>query len=81
MFMRWQRFLPDQRISRVVGRWKIYLTKHERIKWQRDFFDHRLRGDEALEEKARYILENPVRAGLVEKAGDWPYKTGVLLQH
>jgi hypothetical protein len=38
------------------------------------FFEHRLQGDESLDEKAGYILENPVRAGLVAKPEDWPYR-------
>jgi len=29
------------------------------INWQRDFFDHRLRGDEGWREKSDYILRNP----------------------
>jgi len=47
--------------------------KHAKINWQRDFFDHRLRGDEGWREKSDYILQNPVRAGLIEKYEDWPY--------
>jgi len=43
------------------------------IGWQRDFFDHRLRKNEAYLEKAAYIRMNPVRAGLVASAEDWPY--------
>ena len=37
------------------------------------FFEHRLRKEESFREKADYILANPVRAGLVERAEDWPY--------
>ena len=33
--------------------------------WQDESFDHILRGDESLRKKVLYILENPVRAGLV----------------
>ena len=33
--------------------------------WQDESFDHILRGDESLRKKVGYILENPVRAGLV----------------
>jgi len=33
--------------------------------WQRESFDHILRRDEDLIEKAEYIANNPVRAGLV----------------
>ena len=41
--------------------------------WQREFFDHVLRSDESYESKWGYVRENPVRAGLVSRAGDWPY--------
>ena len=38
------------------------------VDWQRDFFDHRLRDHHELEEKICYILMNPVRKGLCERA-------------
>ena len=41
--------------------------------WQRGFFDHVLRSDESYGEKWDYVRENPVRAGLVSAAEDWPY--------
>lgn len=34
--------------------------------WQRSFYDHALRREEALEDIALYIWQNPVRAGIVE---------------
>jgi len=34
--------------------------------WHRSYYDHVLRKEEALEEVALYILNNPVRAGLVD---------------
>jgi REP-associated tyrosine transposase len=58
----------------VIRNWKRYLTNHVGIRWQRDFFDHRLRNDENFEAKANYILNNPVRAGLVARFEDWPYQ-------
>jgi len=33
--------------------------------WQRGYFDHVLRADEDTDIVARYVLTNPVRAGLV----------------
>ena len=39
--------------------------------WQCDFFDHRLRDHHEVEEKTSYILMNPVRKGLCERAEDW----------
>ena len=41
--------------------------------WQKQFFDHVLRSTESYESKWRYVCENPVRAGLVDAAEDWPY--------
>jgi putative transposase len=37
---------------------------HGRQLWQRGYYDHVLREDEEAREVARYILHNPVRAGL-----------------
>ena len=53
--------------------WRHYLAKEQGIRWQRDFFDHRIRRDESHEEKAAYIRNNPVRGGLVKAPEDWPY--------
>jgi putative transposase len=41
--------------------------------WQRGYFDHVLRDDEDTFVVARYIIENPVRAGLVASPPDYPY--------
>jgi putative transposase len=67
-------FGPDAGMERVIRNWKRYTTNHAGICWQRDFFDHRLRNDESFDEKAAYILNNPLRAGLVERYEDWPYQ-------
>jgi REP element-mobilizing transposase RayT len=42
--------------------------------WQKDFFDHVLRSEESYAEKWQYVLDNPVRKGLVKQASDWPYQ-------
>lgn len=47
-------------------------------RFQSDSFHHRLRGEESYAEKWDYVQKNPVRAGLVERAEDWPYR-GVIL--
>ena len=39
--------------------------------WQREFFDHILRSGESYAEKWNYVVDNPVRAGLVSSADDW----------
>ena len=47
--------------------------------WQPGFFDHILRSDESYGEKWNYVRNNPVRAGLVKSAGDWPYQGEIVL--
>ena len=42
--------------------------------WQRDCWDRQMRTGESYEEKWNYVRNNPVRAGLVEKAEDWKYQ-------
>jgi putative transposase len=42
--------------------------------WQKGYFDHVLRSEESCAEKWLYVAQNPVRAGLVEQPGDWPYQ-------
>ena len=42
--------------------------------WQKTFFDHVLRNSESYAEKWNYVLENPARAGLVDRAEGWPFQ-------
>ncbi len=41
--------------------------------WGPGFHDRALREEEDLRAVARYLAMNPVRAGLVERVGDYPY--------
>jgi len=41
--------------------------------WQRSYFEHVLRDDEDPFQVARYILDNPVRAGLVQSPENYPF--------
>lgn len=40
--------------------------------WQRGFHDRALRREEDLKSAARYVVMNPVRAGLVRRVKDYP---------
>jgi REP-associated tyrosine transposase len=60
-------------LSTTISSFKRARSKFAGIRWQRNFFDHRLRRNESLDEKASYIMNNPVRAGLVQNQEDWPY--------
>ena len=46
--------------------------------WQSRFYDHALRSDESVVAVARYIFDNPVRAGIVAKAEDYPYSGSLV---
>ncbi|OYU32170.1 MAG: transposase [Comamonadaceae bacterium PBBC2] len=41
--------------------------------WQRGFHDHAVRREEDLQALARYVVANPVRAGLVSRTGLYPH--------
>ena len=41
--------------------------------WQRYGFEHTLRDEELTLIVAKYILENPIRAGLVDRVHDYPF--------
>jgi REP element-mobilizing transposase RayT len=41
--------------------------------WQRAYYDRAARKDEDIRQIARYIVANPLRAGLVRNIGDYPY--------
>ena len=60
-------------MGRIVSDWKRFLSNKLGIKFQRNFFDHRLRRDESHDEKWKYIKMNPVRAGLTADPESWPY--------
>jgi REP-associated tyrosine transposase len=78
--------LDDEKVT--LSRWmkslKNSLSKAMRSEkispphWQKTFFDHVLRGSESYGEKWEYVSENPVRAGLVDRAEDWPYQGEVF---
>ncbi len=66
-------FPRERRVSETIRQWKRWTSAQLGIKWQMDFFDHRLRNDENFSEKYRYIAGNPVRAKLISQSDDWPY--------
>ena len=46
--------------------------------WERGLFDHLIRNAESYAQKWEYVRQNPVRAGLVERAEDWPYQGEIV---
>lgn len=47
--------------------------------WQHAYYDHAIRDDEDIKNIARYIVANPLRAGLVEQIEDYPHWDAVWL--
>jgi REP element-mobilizing transposase RayT len=72
--------LHDGDLSRVVGRYKAMVsssikrsTGRKSPVWQKSFQDRALRKHDDVKAAARYIVANPLRAGLVTRVGDYPY--------
>lgn len=49
------------------------------VNWQPGFFDHVLRNDESYALKWNYVRDNPIRAGLIAKAEEWPYAGEIVV--
>ena len=41
--------------------------------WQPGYHDHALRDDEDYRSRVRYVVQNPLRAGLARRVEDYPY--------
>ena len=70
--------LPGFRLGDLLHSWKSYSAKKANhilgrsgSFWQEDYFDRYIRDADHLREARRYIEQNPVQAGLVEKGEDW----------
>jgi len=56
----------------------FWLGKNKRgVSWQKDFYDHVLKKKESLSIHVKYILDNPVRKGLVDNWMDHPFKGAI----
>lgn len=67
----------DASLSGIVRDFKRATARFANVRWQRNFFDHRIRRDESLRRKEDYIRENPIRAGLTTPGDMWPYMLGL----
>jgi REP-associated tyrosine transposase len=57
--------------------WK---RRHAVRLWQRNYYEHVLRADEDTLTVARYIIDNPVRAGMVRSPDEYPYLGSLTLE-
>jgi REP element-mobilizing transposase RayT len=65
-------------LSLVMNRFKAFTARRmsctqSGVVWDRGFHDRVLRKEEDAMAAARYIVANPVRAGLVNSVLDYPY--------
>jgi len=64
-------------IERWIAWWKRLSARSFTdigLRWQKSFWDTRIRNDEAYVAKCFYMRENPVRKGLVENSADWKFQ-------
>ena len=62
-------------VQSLKGRSSFEINKAYGIKaltWQKGYYDKGIRSEKDLIETARYVIANPIRAGLVEREGDYP---------
>ena len=70
----WLLQLNEEDLSQVVGRVKRLTAKQiGRAIWQDGFHDRAVRQEDDLKSMARYVIANPLRAGLAESIGDYPH--------
>ncbi len=63
-----------QQLQHVIKTIKSKVTiKMGQPIWQAGFYDHAIRKHEDVIAIARYIIANPIRAGLVARVGDYPH--------
>lgn len=77
--------LGEEALSRVVGRAKACAAREwkqhdDRKLWAPGFHDRAVRSHQNLHDVARYIVANPLRAGLVDRIGDYPYRDAIWIE-
>jgi REP element-mobilizing transposase RayT len=62
----------SSRLPFFVRAFKSFASRRAGEKlWQRGYYEHVMRSDESLRTVAEYILDNPVRKGIVESRGEY----------
>jgi REP element-mobilizing transposase RayT len=73
----------DSDIKKCLDRFKkktgFWLSVNQpNYQWQKDYYDHILRKEEDLNTVMKYILNNPVRAGIVENWNEYKFKGSIV---
>ncbi|MDR6993362.1 REP element-mobilizing transposase RayT [Luteimonas sp. 3794] len=82
----WLLQLGTESLGRVVARMKSAVSRNLHSQWgdagpvwSNAFHDRAIRRDEDLHAAARYVVANPLRAGLCRSLGDYPFWDAVWL--
>jgi REP element-mobilizing transposase RayT len=75
--------MPDHTLSQIAQSWKRYtsraankiLARTGDTFWQPETFDHWIRNDEEHTRCCRYVVNNPVKAGLCAEPQDWRWSS------
>ena len=84
--LHWLLQLQEERLEQVMRSFKsrtaiaINAASQRTGKaWQSGYHDRALRHEEDLKAVARYIIANPLRAGLVKRVADYPFWNAIWL--
>jgi REP element-mobilizing transposase RayT len=76
------RLIPGHELSKVLHGWKSFTARNANgilgrcgAFWQREYYDRLIRDEDELERAVRYVVSNPIRAGL--KEWKWVWSAGV----
>lgn len=69
--LHWLIILGTETLDTVIRRINPARTGHTRALWQKGYHDHAIRKEDGIRATARYIIANPLRAGLAELIGDY----------
>jgi REP element-mobilizing transposase RayT len=65
-----------------VKSWKSFSSRQANARlgrtgtfWEPDYFDRYMRNEDHLMRTIEYVENNPVKAGLVDRATDWPWSS------
>jgi REP element-mobilizing transposase RayT len=66
-------FPREPGMAATIREWKRGAARLQGVKWQENFFDHRIRSDKFSAETWHYIRRNPVAKGLCPDEDSWTY--------
>ena len=86
--LHWQfQLLEKYSLAEVIKRMKgrsaqaLNMQKNKQGKvWQADYYEHHIKSESDLINQARYIVANPLRAGLVDNVSDYAFWDCIYLK-